>query len=402
MILRWLLIAFALGLYLVFRPSAAPWLVWIAFLAALIWFLYRAQPKIMAIRTLQTSKTFTQEALAVQVEISISSWLPTLLTISENVPLTLIPDRQVALSGLFWGQSQHQLEYRVSPNMRGEFTFPALGLNWSDPLGLFLRYAKISSNSQTLLVYPGLHPLELPDLVRPLLADGPKARVFGLEDALSLKGVRDYVPGDELRRVHWKQTARFGTDNGRYQRLVVREYEQVAATGVQVHLDLSSQGRIGAIYLESATRLAASLLKSAYQQNLRVGVSSALTGSQIGSGFMALEASLALLATLKLEPNAPLSVPLPEAGTNLILITERAPAALIEGAIHARARAARVTVIALPEGFYLEPGESGRTVHHAPPDEVRELQNKAGVLEEAGVRVVVLRGDESVLKLAYR
>jgi uncharacterized protein (DUF58 family) len=397
---RWLGVLLITFVYLVFRPSAAPWLVWVGFLGLLIWFLYRATPKIEVQRTLETARTFTHEAVAIRLEVRIQTWLPCLLTLTENLPLTLIPDRQVGLSGLFWGRSSHLLEYRLIPNMRGEFSYPALGLNWSDPLGLFLRFSKIFANTQTLLVYPGLHALELPDLVRPLLADGPKARIFGLEDALSLRGVRDYVPGDTLRRIHWKQTARFGMDNGRYQRLVVREYEQVAATGVHVHLDLSSQGRIGGIYLESATRLAASLLRSASTQSLRVSVSSALASTESGSSFQALERALVLLATLKLEPNADLSVPLPEAGANLILITERAPPDLITGAIHARARAARVTVIALPEGFYLEPGESGRPVHHAPPDEIRALQKKAGLLEEAGVRVVVLRGDESVLKLA--
>ncbi|MEY4530414.1 MAG: hypothetical protein RLZZ156_1135 [Deinococcota bacterium] len=396
---RWLVIILALGLYLVFRPSAAPWLIWLAFLGALLWFLYRPAPKIEMMRVLETTRTFTEEAVAVRLEVRISSWLPMLLTLSENVPLSLIPDRNVGLSGLFWGNSSHCLEYRVSPNMRGEFHFPALSLNWSDPLGLFFRFSKISGNTTTLLVYPGLHSLELPDLVRPLLADGPRAKVFGLEDALSLRGVRDYVPGDELRRVHWKQTARFGTDHGRYLRLVVREYDQVAATGVHVHLDLSSKGRVGEIFLESAARLAASLLRSAHTQSLRVSVSSALASTESGSSFLALERALALLATLKLEPDAPLTVPLPEAGANLMIITERAPSELITGAIHARARAARVLMIAMPEGFYLEPGESGRAVHHAPPDEVRELQKKAGILEEAGVRVVVLRGDDSVLKL---
>ncbi len=396
---RWLLVITALVIYLVFRPSSAPWLIWIAFLAGLFWFLYRSAPKIRVQRHLETPQTFTKEAVAVRLEVQSSSWLPVLFSLSENVPLTLIPDRQVALSGLFWGNSKHILEYRVLPNMRGEFVFSALSLDWSDPLGLFLRYSKIHADTTTLLVYPGLHPLELPDLRRPLLADGPKAKFFGLEDALSLRGVRDYVAGDELRRIHWKQTARFGTDNGRYQRLVVREYERVAATGVHVHLDVSSRGRIGEIFLESATRLAASLLKSANQQNLRVSVSSALANTESGSSFQALEWAFAFLARLKLEPDAPLTVPLPEAGANLILITERAPSDLITGAIHARARAARVTVIALPEGFYLEPGESGRAVHHAPPDEIRELNRKAGVLEEAGVQVVVLRGDESILKL---
>jgi hypothetical protein len=58
-----------------------------------------------------------------------------------------------------------------------------------------------------------------------------------------------------------------------------------------------------------------------------------------------------------------------------------------------------VLVIALPEGFYLEPGETGRPIKRALPESVRELGARAGILEEAGVRVLILRGDSSVLML---
>jgi uncharacterized protein (DUF58 family) len=399
MVLRWFVVLVVVALYLVVRPSVAPWLAWLAILALGVWWLYRQAPKITAQRVLQHTRAFTKDPVGVQLEVQVSSPIPTLLTLSENLPLTLIPDRQTGMSGLFWGQSKHTLEYRVRPNVRGEFEYPNLSLSWSDPFGLWQRFTQVPATSQKLLVYPGLHALELPDLVRPLLADGPKAKVFGLEDALSTRGVRDYVPSDDVRRIHWKQTARFGQIGERYQRLVVREYERVAATGVHLHLDLSATGRSGEVYLESACRLAASLLRHAADAGLKVSVSSALDSVEAGSSFSALERVLGFLATIKLEPNAPLFVPLPEAGTNLIVLTHAAPTEVVTGAIKARARAARVLLIAMPEGFYLEPGESGRTVHHAPPDAVRELMRRAGILEEAGVRAVLLRGDESVLKL---
>ena len=59
-------------------------------------------------------------------------------------------------------------------------------------------------------------------------------------------------------------------------------------------------------------------------------------------------------------------------------------------------------MIALPEGFYLEPGESGRPIKRALPESIKELEARAGILEEAGVRVMILRGDSSVLNLAVR
>jgi uncharacterized protein (DUF58 family) len=408
MIWRWALMLGVAALYMMVRPDAWPWVVLVALLALAIWVAYRIPPTIKVQRWLgpnlsETARTFAGQTVLVRLEVQMNAPLPVLLTIGENVPLTLIPNKYAALSGLFWGRSQHVLEYQVTPNTRGEFTWPEVNFNWNDPLGLAQRHAAIQSNAICLLVYPGLHALELPDLLRPLLNDGARARVFGLEDALTLRGVRDYAPGDEQRRIHWKQTARFGVHENRFNRLVVREYDRVAATGLRVHLDVSLGGRLGELYLESAVRLAASLLRSAFDEGLRVSVSNATKHTEGGSNFDALERALAMLATLELETPRlePIEahIPMPEPGSNLILITAHAPAPLIEAAIRARARAARVTVIAMPEGFYLEPGETGRPVHRLPPNEVQDLMRRAGVLEEAGVRVVVLRGDDSVIKL---
>jgi uncharacterized protein (DUF58 family) len=391
--------------YALVRPGIWPWEVLVAGIALGLWLAYRRPPTVTLERVLSSTRTFAGAPCDVRVRLRVRARFPTLLTIVESPPRTLIPDRPAALTGLFWGSSEHELTYRVTPNSRGGFHWPGLQVNWSDPLGLFVQDTRIAlpgHDGFELLVYPGTHPLELPDLARPLLTEGPPSRAWGLEDPSTFAGVRAYAPGDPQRRIHWRQTARFGMDGERYNQLVVRELERVAATGVLVHLDLGVSGRQAEIYLESAARLAASVLKTAFETNLRLGVSSLTGGSEYGGGFNALERSLAYLALVKLEPDAAQSVPIPPPGSNLVLITMRAPAALIEGAIRARSRAARVTVIAMPEGFYLEPGESPRPLFVSPPDAIRDLESRAGVLQDAGVHVIVLRGDESVLKMAYR
>lgn len=68
--------------------------------------------------------------------------------------------------------------------------------------------------------------------------------------------------------------------------------------------------------------------------------------------------------------------------------------------MHARAQASRVSIIAMPEGFYLEPGENPRRQWAGLPDTVRELERMSGILADSGILVYVLRGNQSVLKLA--
>ena len=403
-ILVWSILLAALVGYGFLRPGVWAWLILVASLAFAINLAYRKAPRVQITRSLSSDRTFQGSSVTLTLEVRVDCLFPTLLSINEAVPLTLIPDRTVGLTGLFWRSSTHRFEYTITPNTRGGFRWPALSLSWSDPFGLFQRLGSLANpNAQTeLLVYPGLHGLELPDLLRPILADGPPTRLRGLEDASTFAGTRAYAPGDPLRRIHWRQTAKMGVTDGRFNQLIVREFERVAATGIHVHLNQGSGGALGAMYLESATRLAASLLHQAFEAGLRVGVSSTDGETDAGSGFFALERALTHLALLTVTLESHHEIPLPPPGTNLILLTMTAPNELIDAALRARSRAARVLVIALPEGFYLEPGESGRPIKHALPESIKELEARAGILEEAGVRVMILRGDSSVLNLAMR
>ena len=97
--------------------------------------------------------------------------------------------------------------YTVLCNARGVHMFGPTVLRSGDVFG-FLNRQETLSNRQYLLVYP---------LVVSITRFGlPSRHPFGdnraphrlLEDPLRVIGVRDYMYGDDLRRVHWKATAR--------------------------------------------------------------------------------------------------------------------------------------------------------------------------------------------------
>ena len=97
--------------------------------------------------------------------------------------------------------------YTVLCNTRGVHMFGPTVLRSGDVFG-FLNRQESLSNRQYLLVYP---------LVVPITRFGlPSHHPFGdnraprrmLEDPSRVIGVRDYMYGDDLRRVHWKATAR--------------------------------------------------------------------------------------------------------------------------------------------------------------------------------------------------
>jgi uncharacterized protein (DUF58 family) len=141
------------------------------------------------------------------------------LEIEDSVPRTLtFTGRQlrvstisnmVVLESLFslrWYERVTR-PYTVLCNARGVHTFGPTVVRSGDVFG-FLNRQESLSNRQYLLVYP---------LVVPITRFGlPSRHPFGdnraprrlLEDPSRVIGVRDYMYGDDLRRVHWKATAR--------------------------------------------------------------------------------------------------------------------------------------------------------------------------------------------------
>jgi uncharacterized protein (DUF58 family) len=300
--------------------------------------------------------------------------------------LSLLPGGTRALVWNTWVWHE-TLPY--SPRQRGEYAFPKVRIFAKDLLGLSEREVQVETTSESVLAYPGRFPLLSPDLRLTLLGEGPEA-VGGLEDPGRFAGVREYAHGDPLNRLHWKATARQG-------RPMVREYARVRSSGVWVHLDGQTSGKQGEFYMEHSTALAASLLLAAEEQNLAVGLSVGRQQMGLGRGAEHLSKLLGLLALAQAQAQTH-PVPVPPPGVNLILITFEASPGVIDGALRARARASRVHLIALPEGFYLLPGEKGRPIF-GKTDGVLRLMRKRSLLESEGVRVHILRGNQGVLRV---
>jgi uncharacterized protein (DUF58 family) len=121
--------------------------------------------------------------------------------------------------------------YRVSTTRRGRHELGPLLAIVTDPLGLARRAWQVVDVTD-IIVRPRVHAV-----LSPRRAGGgdqdPRAegaRVPAFEPAGEFLGLRDYEPGDDPRRVHWRSSARLGE-------LVVRQDEAAAPGRVVLLLD---------------------------------------------------------------------------------------------------------------------------------------------------------------------
>ena len=97
--------------------------------------------------------------------------------------------------------------YTILCNTRGVHTFGPTNVSSGDLFG-FTERKETLENRQYLIVYPLIVPLSSFNLpARHPFGDRRAPRRL-LEDPSRVIGVRDYTYGDDLRRVHWKATAR--------------------------------------------------------------------------------------------------------------------------------------------------------------------------------------------------
>ncbi|MFC4455651.1 DUF58 domain-containing protein [Deinococcus sonorensis] len=368
-------------------PAFVAYALLLLVLAGLIWAGWRTPPQVQLDREVPR-QGFEGREVPLTVRLWVRARLPTRLRLDDPTPLAVVADATLQVGGLMWGEQTLEHHATLTLNRRGEYRWAPVTLRWADPFGLWWRRVTLEQPT-ALTVYPGTHGLRLPALLRPLLSEGELSRSIGLDDPISLRGARPYLPGDPPARIHWRLSARTGS-------MMVRELERTAMSSVQLHLDRSG----GEVYLESAVRLAASLIQEALELDLPVCVSDDLGATPPGRSPEALQLALTRLAALQASPpGLPVHLPSPRPGSNLIVLTRDAPEALVQAALLARGRASRVVIVAIPEGFYLEPGESPRRQWAGLPPRLRELERRAGVLMDAGVLVFVLRGNMSVLRL---
>jgi len=228
-------------------------------------------------------------------EVNNQSIIPKIwLKITDKTQLSGVAGSRV-ITWLGAHQTNAYLAYSLLEN-RGWFSLSPTMVESGDIFGLFLVRKMIKSNAR-LLVIP--HTVDIQGFPAPFgtLPGGRAVRQKTLEVTPYAAGVREFVPGDPLKRIHWPSSAR-------KQKLIVKEFEKDPLAEVWIFLDAQSDMHVKADkeqafvtreywwvkyswikkapdYLlppdteEYAVSIAASLAKYYIQQNREVGLVSA-------------------------------------------------------------------------------------------------------------------------------
>lgn len=199
------------------------------------------------------------------------------------------------------GHQQVERRFRIRPTARGYFPITSLQLVVND---LFMQktYASMQSNHTALHVLPQpLTDAVSLETLHSLIGEAEQQR--RCEDFLTFETIRDYMPGDSLRRMNWKASARTAEWK-------VNTYTDVQSRHVALILNLhANSARRNPAMEEYCIRVAATLLhefcEAGCQLQLFCNGTDCITGQSIatseGSGTAQYLALMQTLARIDLS-----------------------------------------------------------------------------------------------------
>lgn len=145
--------------------------------------------------------------------------------------------------------------YRVPTTRRGVLQTGPLRAERTDPLGLAVT-SRWMAGADEVMVVPERVPLAFPAVgTAGRLGEYLRMKAYG-QTGSEFHSQREYAPGDDLRRINWKTTARVGT-------LIVRETAQEGLRHCTVVLDTMADAYDDDDSFERAVTAAASAVASA-------------------------------------------------------------------------------------------------------------------------------------------
>lgn len=290
---------------------------------------------------------------------------------NESTLPASLPGRVVGVPA----RSTRQWLAKVTLTRRGSYRLGALRVRTGDPFGLFTSEMVVGS-ATSVVVFPQVVALphwRLPP--SPIDGTAPTKRRHEAATPL-VSGVRPYVHGDAINRIHWLSSARHGE-------LHVKEFDLEQAADLWITLDLERAVHAGVgtdASVETAVTIAASIALRTLSDNRSVAMTASARRIQVHQpdrGPRVEQKLLHLLANVQADGAHPLAevvaatLPQLRRGMTLCIITGSTDRSWVRALAALRRRGVAALVILLDRASYIgvDPDDRARAelaaVRHA-------------------------------------
>lgn len=233
-----------------------------------IWIFLGARGEVKVERRINKKELKDGEPLLVDLAVEVKGLFPFLfVTVVDPLPPRLSgATKENRTWKLLILTRKIHLSYRLSSVPRGEHQFTEVWVESSDLFGFFSQ-RRVIRRFDEILVFPSYEEIR----AFPTVNEKNTGLTFALgrtsENVASVMGIREYMSGDRLNRIHWKATARTGG-------LKTKEFEIHVTNDFLLFLDATKKGYGNRpVDFEKAVRLAATLVHFSVRNHFGVGLS---------------------------------------------------------------------------------------------------------------------------------
>ncbi|WP_018131118.1 DUF58 domain-containing protein [Effusibacillus pohliae] len=267
----WLVILASAYSYAKFQGGYASWFLFFATVViALYVFLTSrfAGRRLASERHVSATKLTAGGELEVDLDVrSHSRWPLVWLAIEDQLPQRLLvwgaESKRIFFPGF---EKRVRMRYTIPNLQRGKYVLQDTVLRTGDLFG-FCRKQVVHRRADEVTVYPKVVPIRSWHTVNPFNAGMSFSQNRMAEDTTNVLGVRDYVPGDRLSRIHWRATSRTGA-------IKSKEFELHVTNELMFFLNRNKADYAagGASVFETAVTATASLIRYGLEKKYAVGL----------------------------------------------------------------------------------------------------------------------------------
>ncbi|MDP7388028.1 MAG: DUF58 domain-containing protein [Candidatus Thalassarchaeaceae archaeon] len=225
---------------------------------------------ISALRKVSSSRVFEDGEIDVVLRIQNRTPMAKIIEVRDRVPevMRIKKGANYVLMEL-GGRRETEISYTVEAPLRGFYTIGPVCVRIQDTFGLFHNEREIQLYDD-FLVFPKMEDIKdamIKSKVPKIFTGAVNIRNPG--EGSNFYNLREYIPGDPMKKVNWNATARSGG------KMMVNEYERDAVSDIILIVDSRSMSETGPVSRNSlvySTRAAASLAQHFLARRDSVGL----------------------------------------------------------------------------------------------------------------------------------
>ncbi|MFL6219541.1 MAG: DUF58 domain-containing protein [Actinomycetes bacterium] len=188
-------------------------------------------------RSVRPVRTSVGNRIAVTVRLDNPTRLETgVLLLEDRLPYQLGPGARFVVPGIPGGDRE-LLSYEVRAAARGRYSIGPLAVRLADPFGLAQVTSELAGSTD-VIVHPRVEALAAPGLGGELASSAATKVRYLFSQGDEFYTTREYRDGDDLRKVHWRSSAKRG-------QLMIRQDESPRQARVLIALDLRAAVHVG-------------------------------------------------------------------------------------------------------------------------------------------------------------